>query len=384
MNPRQRVPLSHLPSLLLLLAASTAFAHHNNHWEIEGWGPCVSGGGAPHRAYDLDTPEYTCGMFAQQVRGTICAVEGTQTAELECYGGHGGEAGPLPDAECAGVEKPATTRACSATVEDSLCDMLPPLEPPANTCKGLWWHFEVGEWEYEDTCGAVVRTRDYWCVNPGGQVKPDERCTHHGIEIPVHYEIVERLDGCSYEWSIGEWSAPDNSCSAEALQTRSVTCLRSDGMTVADAECGLESKPESSRTVEDFSGCTYSWNTGDFGACAGGGGEWAAGAWSPLSGCGVISQSRDVTCVIEADSGIRSRTVTCLRSDGTEVDGSFCDPAEEPQAQVACTPTDPAICGKKPAGSRTALLDDACLGPNVAEECQRAGQRYCIAMPLRT
>ena len=73
---------------------------------------------------------------------------------------------------------------------------------------------------------------------------------------------------------------------------------------------------------------------------------WAETAWEPTSGCGATTQMR---------------TVSCLRSDGTTVDDSFCT-------------------GTEPATSQTASLTGTCLGTCVPNP---TADQYCLLTPLQ-
>ena len=75
---------------------------------------------------------------------------------------------------------------------------------------------------------------------------------------------------------------------------------------------------------------TYDWTIGSWGSCSGVG-TWSG--WSSCSAqCGSGSQSR--TC--SPGVGVKTRSVTCLRDDGTTVDDSYCE-TTKPDDSEACT-----------------------------------------------
>lgn len=125
---------------------------------------------------------------------------------------------------------------------------------------------------------------------------------------------------------------------------------------------------------------TYSWVTGDFGPCEGGSGSWMVGDWAPTMGCGEVVQTRSVTCSIEADSGRRTRSVTCRRSDGETADPSWCS-SEAPEAEASCTPSD-TVCGPEPSKERTTTLDTLCgLPSTIRKLCDKDSESsYCVLM----
>ena len=75
---------------------------------------------------------------------------------------------------------------------------------------------------------------------------------------------------------------------------------------------------------------TYDWNVGSWGSCSGVG-TWSG--WSSCSAqCGSGSQSRSCS----PGTGVKTRSVTCLRDDGTTVDDSYCE-STKPADSEACT-----------------------------------------------
>lgn len=165
--------------------------------------------------------------------------------------------------------------------------------------------------------------------------------------------------GYTYGWQNGAWSAPSSSCSTSATETRSVTCIRNDGTSVADSFCS-GTKPAAIQTVSSLSGCTFSWQSNAFGSCSGGTGSWQYSSWTPATGCGSFSQSRTGSCVANSNSGTATRTVSCLRSDGTTVDNGQCASATMPATTQACTPTSGFSCGTEDVLTQTTTDTSTC------------------------
>jgi hypothetical protein len=108
----------------------------------------------------------------------------------------------------------------------------------------------------------------------------------------------------TYSWQIGNWSSCNaTTCGASGTQTRTVTCKRSDGQTVADSFCGT--KPATSQSCTGA--CTYT---------------WAYGNWGPCS----------VTC----GYGTQYRSVYCRNNAGQTVADSFCPAASRPAGSQSC------------------------------------------------
>ncbi|WP_298841737.1 hypothetical protein [uncultured Salinicola sp.] len=144
-----------------------------------------------------------------------------------------------------------------------------------------------------DSCTSEEnQTRAVWCERDlDGNVEQDAKCD--GATRPAASQTVEDFSGCDYEWKTGAWQDPGASCTSTERQTRSVTCLRSDGTTVTEG-CDASDRPAASQDVADYSNCSYNWI------------ESGYGAWTS-------------TC---SNSATRSQTVNCRRSDGTIMTGT--------------------------------------------------------------
>lgn len=263
-------------------------------WQTGSWAACSAGSGT--WSYAAWSPASGCGVVTQ-TRSASCGADagsGTQARTVTCMRSDGTA---VADGQCASA-RPATSESCTPTSGFS--------------------------------CGTESATS----------------------------QSVLLTDACTYSWFTAAWSASSNNCSASATQTRTVTCVRSDGTTVGDATC-TATKPAISQTVSDFSGCTYGWQTGSWAACSSGSGTWTYSAWSPISGCGVMTQTRSASCGADAGSGTQARTATCMRSDGTAVVDSQCT-GTKPATSASCTPTSGFSCGTQGAISQSALLTDAC------------------------
>ena len=156
-----------------------------------------------------------------------------------------------------------------------------------STCTYGWSTEGWSEWS--STCGSASRSRAVTCRSSDGRTVADVQC---GTTKPDAVQNDYLTTGCGYVWHNGAWGEPERGCGA-SRQWRAVWCTRSDGQ-VVDSGCG-EDRPSDNRDATDYSACSYS---------------WSVGAWSaPSTTCGAST---------------RTRTVSCQRSDGTEVADDRC------------------------------------------------------------
>ncbi len=214
---------------------------------------------------------YSWNTGAWSAWDSTCSTTATRTRSVNCRRSTGDT---VPDANCT-TAKPAT----SST------------QAVYGGCSYAW---ETSGWSpWSSTCSSsAVRTRSVTCRRSNGDTVADGNCT--GTK-PASSDAQAVYSGCSYSWNTSAWGAWDSTCSSSATRTRSVTCRRSDGTTVGDANCTAP-KPSGTNTQAVYSGCSYSWNTS------------AWGAW-------------DSTCSATAT---RTRSVNCRRSDGTNVGDANC------------------------------------------------------------
>ena len=203
---------------------------------------------------------------------------------------------------------------------------------------------------------------------------------HCGEDCEATISLKGIGDAFTYGWKAGEWNAWDSTCSASATRTRDVYCERSDGTMVADDKCDAASRPVDSETAEILTGCTYSWEESGFGDCQGGSGSWVTGEWQPQRACGEVEQTRSVTCVFDANSGVQTQMVACRRSDGELRPDAECDASTRPPAVQSCTPSDPAVCGVAPERSRTVTLENGCVSDVIRKSCKEGA--FCLLLPL--
>jgi hypothetical protein len=205
---------------------------------------------------------------------------GTQTRAVWCASIDGKV---VPDSYCAtSGSRPAEERACNTDA----CD------------------WSIGTWSAcSNDCGTGRQTRTVLCATPGGSPAADTFCDG---DKPAESQACSSYAGCSYAWVVGTWSVCSNDCGTGA-QTRSVTCQREGGITVADSYCSTDKLP-TSQTCTSYAGCTY---------------RWVSGAWS--------------TCTLGCAGGSQSHTVVCQREDGVTVNDSYCT-TSKPATTQACDP----------------------------------------------
>ena len=198
-------------------------------------------------------------------------------------------------------------------------------------------------------------------------------CTSGALNGSYQYQSCSA--NCSYSWIQGSWSGCSASCGG-GTRTRTVTCQRQDGQTVADSFCS-GGKPATSESCNTQSCVSYSWN---------------AGGWSTCGGACATKTSYN---------GTRTRTVNCRRNDGSTVSDSYCSggkPAASETCSCGCTATIGEQCISQdrwnlpdcystppknhPSGPKTTQCITrtlaACKGtPTNAYACKAIGKRYC-------
>lgn len=143
--------------------------------------------------------------------------------------------------------------------ERSTGPVMDPVSVPSPT-PAVTWTWKEGPWgSWSSDCSrTAVRTRSVVCTGSDGSTGPDVSCP--GVR-PASMEVEEIMTGCvvdthAYDWDSGGWSSWSSTCSATAVRTRPVTCVRDDGMLAGDAACDTGSKPPSHEAKEDYSGCS--------------------------------------------------------------------------------------------------------------------------------
>lgn len=99
-------------------------------------------------------------------------------------------------------------------------------------------------------CGSGTQRRTVKCVNSSGQVVPDSNCAATRPDETA----VCNLPPC-YSWNLpGGWGPCSNSCGS-GTQTATVECLDSTGRAVDVSFCNPSTRPSSTRSCQDVSGC---------------------------------------------------------------------------------------------------------------------------------
>jgi hypothetical protein len=188
-------------------------------------------------------------------------------------------------------------RSDGTTVADSSCSgagAKPASSTSTTDYSACSYSWQSSGWSSPSGCGSVTQTRTVWCQRGDGTTVADGNC---GGGKPATSQGSTSYSSCTYSFNYGSWSSPSGCGSV--TQTRTASCQRSDGTTVANSNCGT---PVTSQSSTDYSSCTYS---------------YSYGGWSSPSGCGTVTQTR---------------SATCYRSDGTPVANSNCGTATTSQS----------------------------------------------------
>uniref|UniRef100_A0A3P8VNX7 Papilin, proteoglycan like sulfated glycoprotein n=1 Tax=Cynoglossus semilaevis TaxID=244447 RepID=A0A3P8VNX7_CYNSE len=185
-----------------------------------------------------------------------------------------------------------------------------------------------------------------------------------GVEYEYYLPNGRSREG--YYWSFGSWSACSKECGS-GYQSRSVFCTI-DNEAFPDYLCASLPRPQSNRTCNPQQ-CpeTHSWRTGEWNTCSvtcGGGSQirsvqcishdasgtrvvedavCAAYAEAPTSlqtcnmqKCAEYHVTSWSACSVTCGSGEQTREVTCVGSDGTALEESFCSLLPRPSAVQPC------------------------------------------------
>lgn len=246
---------------------------------------------------DPDAAYYSWVVSSWKQSAGACGSQGTETRDVACKRTDGTI---VPDAGCVGNgsgPKPISSR-------------------PATITQSCAYGWKTGDWSpVPDACGPVIVTRDVTCTETDGTVVSASLCKQ---PRPASTMQQTSTASCTFAWESGVWSAPDKTC-GDATQTRAVSCKRSDGTLAEESSCAtVGDKPATTQHAQQTSGCGYRWSTGEWGASA--------------PACGASSQTR---------------TVTCMRQDGTASDASSCTDAR-PDTTRASTDYTTCIDGRTP------------------------------------
>ena len=149
------------------------------------------------------------------------------------------------------------------------------------------------------TCSAAnTETQTADCRRGDGTIVSDSNCTSRGVSLTRTANNGADYSGCSY--SAVNWTGWNyaSTCSTNTTRTRTADCRRSDGTIVGDTSCTSRgvSLSETQTGQTNTSGCGY---------------EWRYGAWQdPGASCTPAER--------------QTRTETCRRDDGANVNVSFC------------------------------------------------------------
>lgn len=325
----------------------------------------------------------SCSAAAEETRLRGCVYQGNQANEANCPA-------PAPEISrvvedyrackyqwtvvstgdwaesCAQTTRPVTAecvRETGETVSDENCaGATKPAEMSGFNEEGCTYSWGIGEWgNWKSQCSPETsRERKVECIRSSGGVASDDRCEE---PKPDDAEIGENYSNCEYRWVPTSWQSEEQSCGGEVRQTRTVTCQRTDGLE-ADPELCLDPVPALEQTAPDYSACSYTWKADDWGpwssqcsansrrtrnvyceredgksvqgaSCGAGepaseetaeiltncGYEWQTGSWSTVPQCSASAET--------------TRSVTCHRTDGAEVDEVLCDSATKPASSKA-------------------------------------------------
>ncbi len=174
---------------------------------------------------------------------------GTQTRTVVCQRE---DLVTVPDTFCTG-EKPAASQQCNL-----------------NACAGAF-NWNIGDYgACNKTCGGGTQTRNVICQNSSNQTVADAQCPTPKPGTSQACNTQACPPEYTYAWDLGAFGVCSKDCGS-GTQTRTVVCRRNDGGQVADSFCSATPKPAASQAC-NTQACnpdyTYSWLTGAWSTCS--------------------------------------------------------------------------------------------------------------------
>jgi len=252
-------------------------------------------------------------------------------------------------------------RSDGSTVPNEMCLGLAELNESCEDYSGCGFAWNYGSWsQCSNSCGTGTQTRSADCMRSDGAVVESEQC---GAKEEVSISCSS-VSGCTYAWETTEWSACSETCGT-GTQVRDTVCKRSDGVVVTDSFCTAP-RPETSQSCSSVEACSYSWNYGSWGSCSttcGTGTQTRTASCKRSDGTtvansfctetAVLSQNCTLTsgCTYSFSYGswstcagtcpsaaYKTRSANCYRSDGTIVSNAYCG-TPVVQQKCACSAT---------------------------------------------
>jgi hypothetical protein len=121
-------------------------------------------------------------------------------------------------------------------VADSLCTGTKPIASQScNTPACTVYHWEYGTWgSCSVSCGTGTQSRSATCKDSNDNIVADSYCS--GISKGTTIQYCNTQTCITYSWVTGGWSSCTKTCGG-GTQSRSVICMRSDGITSVDSYC---------------------------------------------------------------------------------------------------------------------------------------------------
>jgi hypothetical protein len=153
-------------------------------------------------------------------------------------------------------------RSDGTTVADASCGGGKPASSGSTTdYSNCSYSYSYGGWgSCSSSCGTGSQSRSATCMRSDGTSVSNSYCG-----TATTSQSCSDYSGCAYSYVYGGWSGCSNSCGT-GTQSRSATCQRSDGATVSNSYCGTAT---TSQSCSAYTGCSYTANVGSWSTCSG-------------------------------------------------------------------------------------------------------------------